>query len=64
MAALRHPYLVRLVGICLQGSPVMVNELVPCGPLNAYLVTHKGRLGTKDVLRYISQVAIAYYLIR
>lgn len=58
MAALDHPHIVRLIGVC-EGDPFMlVMELAPLGPLSKHLRQHRD-MSVQDILVLMLQVAMA-----
>ncbi|XP_067137669.1 tyrosine-protein kinase Shark-like isoform X3 [Centruroides vittatus] len=58
MAALDHPHIVRLIGVCEGESFMLVMELAPLGPLNKYLRCHRD-MPVQDILYLMMQVSMA-----
>jgi serine/threonine protein kinase len=60
MSNLKHPNIVRLIGVCVSGNQLMmVMDLAPLGPLNRWLQTHRTPLPVPKVLTLMLQVAKA-----
>ena len=63
MAALRHPHLVTLFGICYHGRNIsFVTEKTDLGSLNEFLRANKPSLSLTDLCRYTSQVPFYFIL--
>ncbi len=52
MASMRHPHLLRLVGICLSDGLQLITPLRPLGNLLEFLQKHERKLGSLDLMRY------------
>uniref|UniRef100_A0A673KXP3 receptor protein-tyrosine kinase n=1 Tax=Sinocyclocheilus rhinocerous TaxID=307959 RepID=A0A673KXP3_9TELE len=61
MGSLDHPYIVRLLGICLGTSLQLVTQLSPHGSLLQHLRQHKDRLDPQRLLNWCVQIAKGMY---
>ncbi|KAH7695253.1 TK/FAK protein kinase [Aphelenchoides avenae] len=62
MSQFRHPYIVKLVGICLNTAVWMVMELAPLGELRQYLIREKASIDLSVQILFSHQLssALAY----
>jgi receptor tyrosine-protein kinase erbB-4 len=56
MGSMRHPHLLRLVGVCLGDDLQLVTPLRPLGALLDFLRNHKQKLAPLDLMRYCYQI--------
>jgi serine/threonine protein kinase len=64
MASMRHPHLLRLVGVCLTDGLQLITPLRPLGNLLEFVQKHKQKLGPLDLMRYCHQIASVCYLLK
>lgn len=57
MASMRHPHLLRLVGVCLSDGLQLITPLRPLGNLLEFVQKHKQKLGSLELMRYCQQIA-------
>lgn len=57
MASIEHPYLVRLLGVCLSPTIQLVTQLMPHGCLLDYVHEHKDNIGSQLLLNWCVQIA-------
>ncbi|XP_061531847.1 receptor tyrosine-protein kinase erbB-3b [Phycodurus eques] len=61
MGSLDHPYIVRLLGICLGSSLQLVTQLSSLGSLLEHIRQHKNSLGPQRLLNWCVQIAKGMY---
>ncbi|KAJ3611689.1 hypothetical protein NHX12_021703 [Muraenolepis orangiensis] len=57
MASVDHPYVCRLLGICLTSSVQLVTQLMPCGCLLDYVHSNREHVGSQWLLNWCVQIA-------
>ncbi|XP_068200038.1 melanoma receptor tyrosine-protein kinase-like isoform X2 [Antennarius striatus] len=57
MASVEHPYVCRLLGICLTSSVQLVTQLMQYGCLLDYVRLHRGHIGAQWLLNWCVQIA-------
>lgn len=57
MARVNHPYLVKLIGVCLGQQMMLVTPLMPLGNLLDYVQNNRNKIGSSALLRWCSQIA-------
>ena len=57
MTSMRHPHLVRLVGVCLSEGLQLITPLRPVGNLLDFVGKNRQKLGSLDLMRYCQQIA-------
>lgn len=57
MASVEHPHLLKLLAVCLTSELMLVSQLMPLGCLRDYVQNNKGKIGSKALLNWCTQIA-------
>lgn len=57
MASMRHPHLLRLIGVCLSDGLQLITPLRPLGNLLVFVQKNSKKLGSLELIRYCHQIA-------